>query len=81
MWPYALIGFACRHHRLLHCLQDYLITNIIRDESNSSVFFCHLGVSLVKAMPFQSDDVMVAGPDIFQKLVPMKAHETSSLYR
>eukprot|EP00795_Rhopilema_esculentum_P013497 gene13497-4376_t len=38
------------------------------------------GVSLVKAMPFQYNDPSISGPDIFQKLIPMKAHESSSLY-
>lgn len=38
------------------------------------------GASLVKALPFQPYDESVAGPDIFRKLVPMKAHEASSMY-
>lgn len=39
------------------------------------------GVDIVKAVPFPYDDKDVAGPDIFRRLVPMKAHEASSLYR
>lgn len=39
------------------------------------------GVNFVKPLPFQHDDASVAGTDIFKKLVPMKAHESSSLYR
>lgn len=38
------------------------------------------GVNFVKPLPFQHDDASVAGTDIFKKLVPMKAHESSSLY-
>nr|XP_054753045.1 tyrosine-protein phosphatase non-receptor type 23-like [Lytechinus pictus] len=38
------------------------------------------GASLVKALTFQPYDEAVAGPDIFRKLVPMEAHEASSLY-
>lgn len=34
----------------------------------------------MKALPFQPYDESVAGPDIFRKLVPMKAHEASSMY-
>jgi tyrosine-protein phosphatase non-receptor type 23 len=39
------------------------------------------GASLVKPIPFSPDDPEVAGPDIFAKLVPIRAHEASSLYR
>ncbi|XP_021352040.1 tyrosine-protein phosphatase non-receptor type 23-like [Mizuhopecten yessoensis] len=39
------------------------------------------GASLVKGIPFNPNDPEVSGADIFQKLVPMKAHEASSLYR
>jgi len=39
------------------------------------------GVSLVKGIPFRFDDTEVSGPDIFARLVPMEAHEASSLYR
>ena len=39
------------------------------------------GVSLVKGIPFKFDDPEVSGPDIFSRLVPMEAHEASSLYR
>ncbi|XP_030829593.1 tyrosine-protein phosphatase non-receptor type 23 [Strongylocentrotus purpuratus] len=38
------------------------------------------GASLVKALTFQPYDEAVAGHDIFRKLVPMEAHEASSLY-
>lgn len=38
------------------------------------------GASLVKGIPFNVNDVEVSGPDIFARLVPMKAHELSSLY-
>lgn len=40
-----------------------------------------MGVSLVKGIPFSVNDAEVSGPDIFGRLVPMKAHEASSLYR
>ena len=40
-----------------------------------------LGASLVKGIPFNVTDTEVSGPDIFQRLVPMEAHEASSLYR
>ncbi|XP_026289340.1 tyrosine-protein phosphatase non-receptor type 23 isoform X1 [Frankliniella occidentalis] len=39
-----------------------------------------MGVSLVKGIPFSINDSEVSGPDIFGRLVPMKAHEASSLY-
>jgi tyrosine-protein phosphatase non-receptor type 23 len=39
------------------------------------------GASLVKGIPFNVNDPEVSGPDIFARLVPMKAHEASSLYR
>ncbi|KAI4466261.1 pcd6 interacting protein-related [Holotrichia oblita] len=35
---------------------------------------------LVKGIPFSIHDTEVSGPDIFAKLVPIKAHEASSLY-
>lgn len=39
------------------------------------------GASLVKGIPFSVNDTEISGPDIFARLVPMKAHEVSSLYR
>lgn len=39
------------------------------------------GAPLVKALPVNPTDPSVTGPDIFSKLVPMAAHEASSLYR
>ncbi|GFO05598.1 tyrosine-protein phosphatase non-receptor type 23, partial [Plakobranchus ocellatus] len=38
------------------------------------------GASLVKGIPFDPTDKEISGPDIFQKLVPMEAHEASSVY-
>ncbi|XP_063922824.1 tyrosine-protein phosphatase non-receptor type 23 isoform X2 [Zophobas morio] len=38
------------------------------------------GASLVKGIAFNVNDVEVSGPDIFARLVPMEAHEASSLY-
>ncbi|KRT83132.1 tyrosine phosphatase [Oryctes borbonicus] len=38
------------------------------------------GASLVKGIPFSIYDTEVSGPDIFAKLVPIEAHEASSLY-
>ncbi|XP_052474060.1 tyrosine-protein phosphatase non-receptor type 23 isoform X1 [Carassius gibelio] len=38
------------------------------------------GAPLVKALPVNPTDPTVTGPDIFAKLVPMAAHEASSLY-
>uniref|UniRef100_A0A8C9MQB3 Protein tyrosine phosphatase non-receptor type 23 n=1 Tax=Serinus canaria TaxID=9135 RepID=A0A8C9MQB3_SERCA len=38
------------------------------------------GAPLVKALPVNPTDPVVTGPDIFAKLVPMAAHEASSLY-
>lgn len=38
------------------------------------------GASLVKGIPFSVNDPEISGPDIFARLVPMKAHEVSSLY-
>lgn len=39
------------------------------------------GASLVKGIPFNPNDPEISGPDIFNKLVPMSAHEAASLYR
>lgn len=39
------------------------------------------GASLVKGTPFDIQDPDIAGQDIFHRLVPMEAHEASSLYR
>ncbi|KAI8775935.1 tyrosine-protein phosphatase non-receptor type 23 isoform X3 [Biomphalaria glabrata] len=38
------------------------------------------GACLVKGIPFDPTDKEISGPDIFQKLVPMEAHEASSIY-
>ncbi|CAM9198499.1 unnamed protein product, partial [Bubo scandiacus] len=38
------------------------------------------GAPLVKALPVNPTDPAVTGPDIFARLVPMAAHEASSLY-
>lgn len=35
----------------------------------------------MKALPVNPTDPSVTGPDLFAKLVPMAAHEASSLYR
>lgn len=39
------------------------------------------GASLVKGIPFSVNDVDVSGQDIFHKLVPLEAHQASSMYR
>ena len=39
------------------------------------------GASLVKGTAFDPQDPEVSGQDIFHRLVPMEAHEASSLYR
>lgn len=38
------------------------------------------GASLVRPIPFGANDPDVSGPDIFARLVPMEAHEASSIY-
>ncbi|GAB6024218.1 hypothetical protein CHUAL_008917 [Chamberlinius hualienensis] len=38
------------------------------------------GASLVKGIPFNPDDLDISGPDIFARLVPIEAHESSSRY-
>ena len=38
------------------------------------------GASLVKGIPFDVSDPEVSGQDIFHRLVPLEAHEASSLY-
>lgn len=43
--------------------------------------FVFTAAPLVKPIPFQPFDQSVAGPDIFQRLIPMEAHTDSSLYR
>ncbi len=48
---------------------------------NSISCTCLIGASLVKGIPFNPSDPDISGPDIFQRLVPMEAHEASSLYR
>lgn len=37
-------------------------------------------ITLVKALSFDPTDPSVAGPDVFAKLVPMRAHEQASIY-
>ena len=39
------------------------------------------GASLVKGIGFEITDPEISGPDIFGRLVPLEAHEASSLYR
>ena len=39
------------------------------------------GASLVKGLGFDITDPEISGPDIFGRIVPMEAHEASSLYR
>lgn len=39
------------------------------------------GASLVKGIPFSVNDPEVSGQDIFIKLVPLEAHQASSMYR
>ncbi|XP_059485040.1 tyrosine-protein phosphatase non-receptor type 23 isoform X2 [Neocloeon triangulifer] len=38
------------------------------------------GASLVKGIPFSINDADVSGVDIFARLVPLRAHEASSMY-
>ncbi|CAB3366076.1 Hypothetical predicted protein [Cloeon dipterum] len=38
------------------------------------------GASLVKGIPFNVNDADVSGPDVFARLVPLRAHEASSMY-
>lgn len=38
------------------------------------------GANLVKGIPFSPADPDISGPDIFARLVPMEAHEASSIY-
>ena len=45
------------------------------------MLFVFVGAPLVKALPVNPTDPSVTGPDLFAKLVPMAAHEASSLYR
>lgn len=47
----------------------------------STTFRSLPGAPLVKPLPVNPTDPAVTGPDIFAKLVPMAAHEASSLYR
>ena len=39
------------------------------------------GASLVRGIGFEITDPEISGPDIFGRLVPLEAHEASSLYR
>jgi tyrosine-protein phosphatase non-receptor type 23 len=39
------------------------------------------GHVLVKAIGFDLNDPEIAGPDIFSKLISMKVHKLSSIYR
>lgn len=39
------------------------------------------GASLVKGIGFEITDPEVSGPDIFERIVPMEAHEAASMYR
>ena len=45
------------------------------------ILFNITGAALVKGIGFEVSDKSVSGADIFSKLVPMEAHEASSLYR
>ncbi|XP_047736365.1 tyrosine-protein phosphatase non-receptor type 23 isoform X2 [Hyalella azteca] len=38
------------------------------------------GASLVKEIPFSMTDPDISGPDIFRNLIPIEAHQASSLY-
>ena len=35
----------------------------------------------MKGIPFDPTDENISGPDIFRRLVPMEAHQASSVYR
>ena len=39
------------------------------------------GAALCKGIPFDASDKDIVGRDIFEKLVPIEAHEASSIYR
>ena len=39
------------------------------------------GASLVRGIGFEVTDPEISGTDIFGRLVPLEAHEASSLYR
>ena len=52
-----------------------------RTKRHFPVNHCASGAPLVKGIPFDPTDFEICGVDIFQKLVPMEAHEASSIYR
>jgi len=60
------------------CCYDKLSTDYAR---YCTYLFLLTAAPLVKPIPFQPCDPSVAGPDIFQRLIPMEAHTDSSLYR
>lgn len=70
--------------------QRYSLLRFLKFPAECFVFmFCHFeilpmlftGAPLVKGIPFDPTDAEISGPDIFQKLVPMEAHEAASVYR
>ena len=71
------------NHRIFLTLPNVHISNCIKTyiQENTNFVTVISGASLVKGIPFNSNDPEVSGPDLFQKLVPMQAHEASSLYR
>ncbi|NXW52438.1 PTN23 phosphatase, partial [Nyctiprogne leucopyga] len=60
------------------CLGNDLFLEEVSDRE--MLFVPPSGAPLVKALPVNPTDPAVTGPDIFAKLVPMAAHEASSLY-
>lgn len=64
---------------LVLCCYDKLSTDYAR--YCTYYVFLLTAAPLVKPIPFQPCDPSVAGPDIFQRLIPMEAHTDSSLYR
>ena len=44
------------------------------------MLFVYIGAPLVKGIGFEVTDTEISGPDLFNRLVPLEAHEASSLY-
>ncbi|MGH0158361.1 UNVERIFIED_CONTAM: hypothetical protein FKN15_059704 [Acipenser sinensis] len=76
----------------IYCKHSYCIQDKFNSAKKDNDFIYHesvpaletlpsvKGAPLVKALPVNPTDPSVTGPDLFSKLVPMAAHEASSLY-
>ena len=60
---------------------DAVLNHTLKRHCPVNYQYCVAGAPLVKGIPFDPTDSEICGVDIFQKLVPMEAHEAASVYR